>query len=185
MHSVLWRRLDNPGHDACRLEEAPGGWRIEGAAVFRENGVVVRLSYEVACDSRWRTREGRVAGALGTQTVRFEIERSGDGRWTANGQAQAGLQDCDDLDLGFTPATNLLQLRRLALRVTESADVPVAWLDAWGGTLSRLEQRYSRRGETTYWYEAARFGYNAMLEVDAAGFILRYPGLWEAERDDR
>ncbi len=84
-------------------------------------------------------------------------------------------------DLGFTPSTNLLQLRRLALAEGEAADVRVAWLDAAAGTLDRLDQRYERRTQSEYWYEAPRFEYAALLEVAPTDFILRYPGLWEAE----
>jgi len=32
--SVLWRRLDTPGHDVCRLEKSDAGWKLEGVAVF-------------------------------------------------------------------------------------------------------------------------------------------------------
>ena len=41
--------------------------------------------------------------------------RSAAGVWTLDGAAVSGLEACVDLDLGFTPATNLLQIRRLAL----------------------------------------------------------------------
>jgi hypothetical protein len=88
---------------------------------------------------------------------------------------------CVDLDLGFTPATNLLQLGRLALTEGQAADAPVAWLDVSAGTLEVLSQRYERRSATTYWYEAPGFGYAGLLEVAPTGFITRYPGLWEAE----
>jgi hypothetical protein len=86
-----------------------------------------------------------------------------------------------DLDLGFTPATNLQQLRRLALAEGQAAEAPVAWLDVLAGSLETVAQRYERRSATTYWYSAPRFDYQALLEVDAAGFIRLYPGLWEAE----
>jgi len=86
-----------------------------------------------------------------------------------------------DLDFGFTPSTNLLQLRRLALANGQRADAPAAWLDVSNGTLDVLVQRYERRSETTYWYEAPRFSYAEMLDVDSVGFVRRYPGLWEVE----
>jgi uncharacterized protein len=92
-----------------------------------------------------------------------------------------GLEDCVHVDFGFTPSTNLAQLRRAALAIGETADVPVAWLDVPSGTLTRLEQRYRRVTETSYDYDAPRFGYHAVLEVDAIGFVRRYPALWEME----
>ena len=181
MGSILWRRLDAPGHDACHLEERETGWEIDGTAVFRDNGAPARLAYHVACDRSWRTRQGRVRGWLGKDAVDFQVERTTGGMWTLNGDVVPNLGGCVDLDLGFTPGTNLLQLRRIALGVGQAADVPVAWLDVSAGTLDVLLQRYERRDEGTYWYEAPRFGYAAVLEVTPAGFITRYPGLWEAE----
>lgn len=101
--------------------------------------------------------------------------------WTLNGAIVFNLENCIDLDLGFTPATNLVPLRRLALRDGQAADVPAAWLDVSAGTLEVPPQHYERRVETKYWYEAQSLEYVAMLEVNQIGFIRRCPGLWEAE----
>lgn len=178
---ALWRRLDAPGHDACRLTRSAVGWQIEGTAVFREGGVPARLDYQVACDLEWASQQGHVGGWLGAKPVAFAMERTAVGAWAINGVAVPGLESCVDLDLGFTPATNLLQIRRLALLEGQVAQAPAAWLDASAGTLEMLPQRYERRAGASYWYEAPRFTYAALLEVTPAGFVRRYPGLWEME----
>jgi uncharacterized protein len=177
--AVLWRRLDTPGHDACRLDGDQTGWRLDGAAVFHQDGVPARLTYHVACDLAWRTRHGEVRGWLGPRSVELRITRSPEGAWTLDGRDVPGLEGCVDLDLGFTPATNVLPVRRLALAEGEAADAAAAWLDVSAGTLEVLPQRYERRGDGFYWYEAP--GYTGLLEVTPAGFIRRYPGLWEME----
>ncbi|HVU51807.1 MAG TPA: putative glycolipid-binding domain-containing protein [Polyangia bacterium] len=179
--SVLWRRLDSPGHDACSLTESDGGWRLAGTAVFVHEGGPARLDYDLACDGSWRTLRGEVSGWIGAKPVAHATTRSEDGRWIHDGAAVPGLEACVDLDLGFSPATNLLQLRRLALAEGQAADAPAAWLDVTTGALELLAQRYERRAALAYWYEAPRFGYAALLEVDALGFVRRYPGLWEVE----
>jgi hypothetical protein len=178
---VLWRRLDAPGHDACRLERSGSGWRLDGAAVFLDDGGPACLAYQVDCDARWVTQEGNVRGWMGSRVLDFRAVRTRDGVWTLNGQNVSGLEGCVDLDLGFTPATNLFQLRRVDLRVGQTAEVPVAWLDVVAGTLDVLHQRYERRADRSYWYEAPRFEYVASLEVGDSGFIHEYPRLWEAE----
>lgn len=177
---MLWRRLDVPGHDACRLVPGDDAWQLEGTAVFRHEGVPAGLAYRVDCDGKWRTREGFVRGWVGARAIDLHIERTPGGVWTLNGQLVPDVEGCIDLDLGFTPATNLLQLRRAALPIGHSADIPVAWLDAPGGTLELLQQRYERRTARGYWYEAPRFGYSALLAVNAAGFVNNYPRLWES-----
>lgn len=49
----------------------------------------------------------------------------------------------------------------------------------WLGTTS-VEFTIVRTG-ATYWYEAPRFTYAALLEVTPTGFVRLYPGLWEME----
>lgn len=75
----------------------------------------------------------------------------------------------------------MLPIRRLALAEGQAGQAPAAWLHVSAGTLEVLPQRYERRAEATYWYEAPRFTYAALLEVTPAGFVRRYPGLWEME----
>jgi hypothetical protein len=180
--SVLWRRLDVPGHDTCRLEQTAAGWMLEGTAVFAEDGSPASLAYRLECDSQYRTLAGEVRGWHADKPIAVTIARSVHGEWTLDGGIVRGLDGCLDLDFGFTPATNLSQLRRIALAEGQGVDVPVAWLDVATGRLDVLQQRYQRRTRRLYWYEAPRFEYKAMLDVGPAGFIERYPGLWEAER---
>ena len=177
--SILWRRLDVAGHDACRLLAAADGWRLDGTAVFLADDAPARLAYRVDCDAGWRTRRGRVQGWFGARAVDLEIERTAAGAWRLDGVPVPGLEALADLDFGFTPATNLIALRRLALAVGATAEAPAAWLDAAAGTLGRLKQRYARKSETLYNYEAPEAGYAAVLEVTPDGFVCRYRGLWE------
>ena len=179
--TILWRRLDSPGHDACRLEKHSDGWQLDGTAVFSLGGLPACLTYNAACDASWRAKGGRVSGWIGDRSVEFLIARMDGGAWTLDGDDVPGLGHCVDLDFGFTPSTNLLQLRRLALALGQTADAPVAWLDVSTGELAVLVQRYERRSDTTYLYQAPRFDYADLLEVDPTGFVRRYPGLWEAE----
>jgi hypothetical protein len=179
--SILWRRLDAPGHDACRLDRIATGWRLEGMAVFRHERAAAQLVYRVSCDLEWRAQRGEVHGWLGADAVDLRVVRADTGAWTVNGEAVPDVGSCVDLDFGFTPATNLLQLQRLALHVGQAAQAPAAWLGVSTGRLELLPQRYERRAGATYWYEAPSVGYAALLEVAPNGFVRRYPGLWEAE----
>jgi hypothetical protein len=174
--------VDVPGHDACRLLQTGSGWRIEGVAVYRHETATACLGYRLDCDADWRTREGVVSGWLDDRSVEFEITCTVEREWTLNGRQVAAVHGSQDLDLGFTPATNLTQIRRIALGAGQSADVAVAWLDVDKGMLDRLAQRYERRDGTRYLYEAPRFQYRAELEVNETGFVTRYPSLWVEER---
>ena len=179
--SILWRRLDAPGHDACRLERDGLGWRLAGTAVFLLSGEPANLSYLVSCDASWKTLSGRVFGAIGRRAVEHEVTRD-EGRWRLDGEAVAGLEHLEDLDLSFTPATNLLQAKRADLPIGKPVRLPAAWLNLETGALTALEQIYERRGADALYYRAPEIGYEGLLELAPNGFVRRYPGLWQAEQ---
>lgn len=177
---ALWRRLDGPGHDAARLLPTGIGWRIEGAATFLHEGAPSALSYSVDADSSWNAVGGFISGFAGSKEIRHEFRRGADG-WLFDGRKAEGLQNLPDLDFGFTPATNLQQLRRIALEAGEEASFSVAWFDIGAGALTELPQFYRRQDGTRYWYEAPTFGYSGILEIAGSGFVAVYPELWEME----
>jgi hypothetical protein len=178
--TAFWRRVDVPGHDACRLERCEDGWRLEGTAVFLHEEGSACIAYLVECDTDWQTVRGDIRGFLGIRRIEYVIARR-QTAWTLNGEVVHSLDHLHDLDLGFTPATNLQQLRRVDFARNGVAQIPVAWLDVEAGQLAELPQRYERRGDAVVWYEAPSVGYAGLLELAPSGFIQRYPGLWEAE----
>ena len=108
----------------------------------------------------------------------YAIERGTDGQWTLNGEIQPDVAGLVDVDLGFTPASNLLAIRRFDLGVGQARPAPAAYLTFPELRLTRLEQSYQRLDEGRYAYAAPTFGYDDILEVSPAGFVLDYPGLW-------
>lgn len=180
---ILWRRLDVPGHDAASLRETRGGAELRGMAVFQDEGGPTALRYTVRCDAEWRTIEGNVDGWCGARPVELRLVRSPAGGWTLNGVACPAVAGCADLDLNFTPATNLMPLRRLDLPPGHMA-VRSAWLEWPAAILTPLTQRYTRRSPTEYDYEADLPGaekFAAVLQVEPGGWVLDYAGLWRAE----
>lgn len=180
---MLWRRLDLPGHDSAVLSATAGGVRLRGMAVFFENGAT-GLRYDVRCAGDWRTTGAEVRGWHRDRAFALQIVRDPSGRWSLGGAAVDAVAGSLDLDLSFTPATNLLPLRRLDLAVGETAEVRSAWLEWPHVRLTPLVQRYARRSPEWYDYEADLPGaerFEAKLRVDRDGWVRDYGGLWRAE----
>lgn len=93
------------------------------------------------------------------------------------------MTGCLDLDLNFSPSTNLLPIRRLALAPGQSAEVKAAWLRFPSFTLEPFEQVYRHTAASTYWYELADGEFVRELTVNAAGFVTSYPDFWILEAD--
>jgi uncharacterized protein len=174
---AAWTRLDRPGRDAALLQPSDRGWLLRGAAAFDHDRGSVAVAYQVEVDARWETKRGVISGFFDDQTVQHEIRRD-DAGWRLNGVRVEGLEHLVDLDYGFTPATNVLQLSRIALKPSQSAEVPVVWFDLDSASLTELPQRYERRSEASYWYEAPTVPYRALLEIAPNGFVRSYPDLW-------
>jgi uncharacterized protein len=178
--SILWRRLDQPGHEAAFLARQQDGWELAGSSVFAHAGAPVRLDYLIVCDSRWQTCSVRIRGWVGVTPIALDLAVDEARHWQQDAVECPAVAGCIDVDLGFSPATNLLPIRRFELAVGTAADVRAAWLGFPNLTLEPLDQRYERTGLTTYHYESAGGQFRTELEVNAAGFVTRYPGLWRA-----
>lgn len=178
--STIWRRLDMPGHEAVRVYGDGDGWYLDGAAVFVYEGKPCRLEYLIECDLDWRTVFANVDGWVGDDLIECEIQANEDGAWFLDGQETVAVQNCIDLDLNFSPVTNVLPIKRLGLSVGQSETVRAAWLRFPSFSLEPLEQAYSRTSEFIYSYRSGT-GFEAEITVDRFGLPVEYSGLWIAE----
>lgn len=180
---ILWRRLDVSGHEIAELTSDGDGWQLSGTVLVAHNANPCRLDYLIDCDDRWNTRAVQIHGRAGGGPAALELSRTSENTWYVNGTMMPALDGCIDVDLGFSPATNLLPIRRLRLAVGARAVVRAAWVRFPELTLAVLEQEYVRTGETTYHYEGAGGAFQRELSVNTDGFVLEYPGLWKAEAE--
>jgi hypothetical protein len=178
---ILWRRLDMPGHEVAELTALATGWQLSGVAVLAREGRPCRMEYDILCDAGWRTRRATVRGHVGGVPAHLDLARDDDSAWTANGAPAPTLLGCIDVDLGFSPSTNLLPIRRLGLAVGDHAPVRAAWVRFPELSFAVLEQEYTRLGPASYRYESAGGTFRRDLSVNADGFVLEYPDFWRAE----
>ena len=180
-HSILWRGIHLGGHEACRLFRRGQEWRLEGTAVFAHDQRPCKLSYLVTCDTQWNTQIAVVSGWVGDDDVDIELTVDADQNWAVNGLNNPAVQGCIDVDLNFSPSTNLLPIRRLNLGVGQQAEVKAAWLRFPGFELEPLVQVYQRVNEFCYRYESGGGTFTADLTVNEVGFVRNYPGIWTSE----
>ena len=181
-HSIFWRGLYLRGHEACRVYQVGTEYRLEGAAVFSSENRPYYLSYIIACDADWNTLRGAVSGWIGNDNINIEITVDTLRHWQLNGTKKPAVDGCVDLDLNFSPSTNLLPIRRRNLAVGEQAEVNAAWLRFPSFELEPLTQVYTRLDASTYRYSSRGGEFVRDLAVNEAGLVTNYPKLWEAEQ---
>jgi len=178
--AILWHRLDILGCESALLEKITSGWRLSGTAVFQDEHQSCGLGYTIYCDEYWLTQSVKVFGHIGIRQCNYEIEVT-EGTWCMNGTEHPQTEGCIDIDMGFSPSTNLLPIRRLSLDEGESAKIKVAWLQFPSMSLVPSEQIYTRMTGTRYRYESPGSKFTSILEINSDGFVTFYPGYWNAE----
>jgi hypothetical protein len=148
--------------------------------VFVHEARACRLDYVVACDVAWRTVTTQVNGWVGDDAIAVAITVDPSGRWWMNEREVPEVIGAVDVDLNFSPSTNLLPIRRLRLDVGQSAPVRAAWLRSRASRSSRSSRRTLASARPRI-ATRARSGFAADLEVDDVGFVTRYGDVWATE----
>ena len=179
--TVIWHRLDTPGHESARVFLTESRWTLTGTAVFVHARQPCRLNYLLKCDAEWQTLSAKIAGWVGDEVIGIDISVDSEHHWQLNKEQCTEVTGCVDLDLNFSPLTNTLPIRRLNLMVGQEANVRAAWLRFPSFKFEPLEQVYRRVKTSKYRYESAKGSFVADLEVDKAGLVTHYPNFWRVE----
>lgn len=183
MAVVRWRDWDGHGIEHCVCHQNDSGMILEGVVAGTRHGLYGGY-YFVRTDDDFRTRTVRVMYVDGP---RLHVEADGEGHWrdVISDRPIPELEGCFDVDIGITPATNTLPIKRLKLVEHESRDIAAAYVplpDQIDGDFlpKRAEQRYTcLTPNRRYRYEGLFRDFTADLEVDDAGLVIDYPDTFQ------
>lgn len=199
--ALLWQRLDTTGTELAFVDDRHAF--VARGLVTAADPLPHTCRYELGTDDRWASvrLEVTVEGAGWLRTAR--LERAA-GRWRvttaeqgdldaalrASGRTPAGLPgteeperltDALDVDLGGSPLTNTLPIRRLGLLSAPAGTahtVVAAWVLVPSLRVLPAQQTYTALGGGRIRYSSSSF--TADLTVNAGGYVTAYPGLAQA-----
>jgi hypothetical protein len=191
---LLWRGLDAWRAEAACIELDDAGIRATGTQLGVDP-LPYRLDYELDASDGFATRTLEVEATGGGWSRGLRLERDG-GTWRCEAEEEGDvdlpppggevgrLGDARDCDLGFSPLTNMMPIRRHALHEGPgSADFVMAWVSVPDLALHASAQRYehvsrAEDGAIVRFLDRGLFeGFEAQLELDAYGSVRVYPGL--------
>src|SRR5687768_6520895 len=111
--NVMWR--SQWGLEWGRAIEADNACGLSGTALMVFDEIPYRIEYVVETDPEWRTRHATIDMESPDGHRRIVVEAQSGRGWTLNSNSVADLFGCTDIDLGFSPSTNTLPIRRLGL----------------------------------------------------------------------
>ena len=122
-----------------------------------------------------------VRDATGERTLKIVTES---GRWHENGRENQTVKGAMDIDLGWSPSTNTLPIKRLKLEIGQtSGEFMAAWVRFPDLTLQPLPQEYVRLADRQYRYSSRSGAFVANLLVDDDDLVLDYEGFWQRMRE--
>jgi uncharacterized protein len=176
---VFWRRTDVEGLERLELTVAPDEILAASTVLCLEDGGF-RLDHRWRLTRDWRAQRLEVDRWDSDGHRRLVLERSGDG-WLVDAQRRPDLDGADEPDLSVTPFSNTFPIRRTPAGVGESLTLDTCFVDAAAMTVERSRQRYELLGPNGVRYIdlGVSAGFEADLEVDDDGLVLRYEHLFE------
>ena len=180
----LWQWLQGPGLERFEFVRAGDEWVFRGTILTMAKDAAAEVRYEIFCDSLFHTRRASIflRESAGERTLRIEAR---DGRWFENGRENHAVKGAIDIDLGWSPATNTLPIRRLNLAVGHaSGEFVAAWVSFPDLLLQPLPQEYIRLAEREYRYSSRGGAFKANLLVDGNGLVLDYEGFWQRAKSE-
>lgn len=173
---AIWRSEQLESTEYFQYGGADGSRSLKGRVIVPHRERPMMISYQVETNLDWSTASATIRYESPELTADMTIARVGD-VWTLNDEELPHLRGCTDIDLGWTPATNTLPIRRLDLASGETTEIEAAWLRFPELDVIASAQTYQRIDEETWEYRSN--GFTATLVTDEGGFVRRYgDGLW-------
>jgi uncharacterized protein len=177
---ILWHCASLASSEYASLSNHDNGHRLQGLTVMPLEGRPCHIEYAVAVDVAWLPNFVTATITTPTQIRTRHLERDANGHWRLDGDVAAYLDGCTDVDLGWTPATNTVPIRRLDLAVGHTETISAAWIRFPELDVVVSPQRYSRLADDCWRYQSGQYDFALTTDV-ATGLVLAYgDDLWRA-----
>ena len=174
----LWKRQNAPGLERFELLSGSDQNLLRGTILAVHEGVPAEAQYQIWSDSTWQTKRAEILVRCAGDERNLRITAD-QGRWYANDQLIDEATGSIDIDLGWTPSTNTLPIRRLNLPIgAASGVITAAWVRFPDLRLQPLPQEYTRINDRQYLYTSNGGSFRANLLVDEDAVVVDYENVW-------
>jgi hypothetical protein len=181
MARILWRRIDRTGYEHCTLDDTATGHRLAGTVLLVDDKAPYEIRYTIATDPQWRPITVGINVQGGDNDRTLALTTDGSGTWSAGDAPVLELFGATDIDLGFTPGTNTLPIKRLGLEVGASAQITSIRIDFPQRDIDKTTQTYERLAERRYRVQSG--DYSVDLTLNEHGLVTAYPAGWMTEAE--
>jgi len=181
----IWQWLQSPGLERFEFSRIGDEWIFRGTILTLVHDAAAEARYEIACDRSFKTKRVSISllDSSGERTLNTDAQ---DGHWFENGQENQTVKGAVDIDLGWSPSTNTLPIKRLKLEIGQtSGEFSAAWVRFPELKLQPLPQEYLRLADRQYRYSSRGGAFVAKLLVDDNDLVLDYERFWQRAKSSK
>lgn len=179
-HHVLWHCPPLSSSEHASLLEAGDGYRLQGVTALPLGDIPCHIDYVVFADRQWRPSEARATITTPSGVRELVLWSDHADGWQLNGVPASHLDGCRDVDLGWTPATNTVPIRRLGLEIGETATISAAWVRFPELDVVSNAQCYTRLADDRWQFRSGDYDFELVTDA-TTGLVLSYgDDLWRA-----
>ncbi|WP_052272838.1 putative glycolipid-binding domain-containing protein [Flavihumibacter solisilvae] len=177
--NLLWTGLEYHSLENCLVKAGETGSEITSTIIGSYEGKIFKVEYRIETNPNWETVFFEIISRHSDQVRSIRFEGDGKGIWTNDGKIASQFTGCIDVDISLTPFTNTLPIRRLNLSRNQPKEIHVLYCDVLEQQLKAVRQKYTCVSNSTYYFENVPNDFEAILEVDEAGFVIDYQNLFQ------
>lgn len=178
MKTVLWQGIAFPSLEYFSLQEKEDYYIVASKIIGSYQQKIYSASYRLIINKQWKIEEFLIDSEVNMTKNILTGKKTGI-NWEINHFDNPSFKGFHYIDISLTPFTNTLPIDNLQLKIGDSKEIDIIYIDLINSDITPVRQRYTRTDLHEYLYENIVSDFTAYIQVDENGLILNYPGLFE------
>jgi len=178
MKTLLWQGIAFPSLEYFSIQENEDYHVVASKIIGSYQQKIYSASYRLIINKQWEINEFFIDSEV--NAVKNTLTgRKTDTNWEINHSVDPNFKGFQYIDISLTPFTNTLPINNLQLKIGDSKEIDIIYIDLINSDIKPVQQRYTRTDLHEYLYENIVSDFTAHIQVDESGLVLTYPGLFE------
>lgn len=175
--NILWSGIEYYSLENCIINAGAKGIAVYSTLIGFYQDKIYQVEYQLQLDACWNISSCRIHSQDGNKYETIDLVKKEIG-WFLNGTHHPEFDACLDVDIPLTPLTNSLPINRLQWAPNQEQVIEVIYIDVLEGKIKPVKQKYKNISKGFYHYENIPNDFEAVIQVDEAGFVIDYPKLF-------
>jgi uncharacterized protein len=176
--TILWKGLQNNSLEFCSISYNTNVIKVESTVISSFETGFCSPQYLLIINKDWSIQSFEIDCRFAGDKNNWVVKGIRNDHWIINNKPIPAFNECIDIDISLTPFTNTLPINRLHLLNGRAAIINVLYIDIEKRTITAKEQRYTKLENNKYKFETLPKDFEAVINVNSAGIVTNYPGLF-------